>query len=93
MLTQLNPPIPVYIPDRKETGLAYGWCDYGPDHDLIWIVAMSVSMEWWAFRNDKVRAVKNITFGRVPKKHHESELEAFGHALDAAMPRDDEEIP
>jgi hypothetical protein len=61
MILQLNPPIPVSTPKGK--GMAQVLVDYGPDYDLIWIVFQDDG-ECWSWRNQDIRAEKNITFGR-----------------------------
>jgi hypothetical protein len=64
MIIQLNPTIPVYIPDLG-TGQAIGWIDYSTEHHLMWIVALDSTGEIWTLDNTKVRAQKNITMGRI----------------------------
>ena len=58
---RLDPPIEV------ETPLGRGWAvfirDYGYDHDDLWTVLISSTMQFWTFRNKYVRGVKNYTFG------------------------------
>lgn len=63
MLLQLNPPIPVMTP--KGAGIAHVLIDYGPEHDLLWVVFLTESMECWTYSNKDIRAEKNITFGRI----------------------------
>lgn len=63
MIHQLNPSIPLITP--KGEGLAWAMIDYGEEHDLIWIVAINETGEIWSFNNREVRAVKNITMGRL----------------------------
>lgn len=63
MLLQLNPPMPVTTPKGK--GMAQVLVDYGPDYDLIWVVFQDDG-ECWSWRNQDIRAEKNITFGRDP---------------------------
>ncbi len=62
MLIQLNPPLPVSTP--KGDGLAHVIIDYGIEHDLCWIIFLDESAEIWTFKNQDIRAMKNITFGR-----------------------------
>jgi hypothetical protein len=61
MILQLNPPIPIETP--RGPGLAVGWIDYGPDHDLLWICLLS-NRECWTYGNRDIRAVTNETLGR-----------------------------
>jgi hypothetical protein len=60
-MLQLNPPLPVVTP--KGLGIAHVLIDYGPEHDLIWVVFQE-NGECWSWRNQEVRADENITFGR-----------------------------
>ncbi len=62
-MLQLNPPIPVICP--KGQGLAYLVIDYGVDYDLMWVIAIDETGEFWTYPNPKVKAIKNITLGRV----------------------------
>ena len=64
MLLQLDPPLPVFIPDRQQTGLAHILIDYGPEHHLCWVIALDQGGEIWTVRNQDVRLQKNFTMGR-----------------------------
>lgn len=66
-MIQLNPSIPVYIPDMKMAGYAIGWIDYSQEHNLMWIVALNNS-EIWILENHKVRMQNNITLNRILSK-------------------------
>jgi len=61
MIIQLNPPLPMITPRGKS--LAQFMIDYGPEHDLIW-VCFQDNEEVWCWRNQDVRAEKNLTFNR-----------------------------
>ena len=63
MLLQLDPPLPLETP--KGAGLAHILVDYGPEHDLYWTVFLDTNGECWTFSNREVRALKNISLGRV----------------------------
>ncbi len=63
MFTQLNPPIPLTVLD-KGGGYAVGVIDYGQEHNLIWVTALSDSGEIWCAPNPKVRFQSNWTMGR-----------------------------
>jgi len=58
---QLNPPIPLVTPNGK--ALAQFLIDYGPEFDLLW-VCFEENGECWTWRNQDIRAERNITFGR-----------------------------
>ena len=63
MMLQLNPAIPVVTPKGK--GIAHVLIDYGVEADLIWIVFQDDG-ECWSWRNQDIRAERNITFNRNP---------------------------
>lgn len=63
MILQLNPQIPVVTPKGK--ALAQMMIDYGPEHDLIWVVFQE-NGECWCWLNQDIKAEKNITFNRNP---------------------------
>lgn len=64
MMMQLNPVIPVVTPKGK--AVANMVIDYGAEHDLIW-VCFQQDGEIWCWKNQDVRAERNITFGRNPQ--------------------------
>ena len=64
MILQLNPPLPVYVTDTGK-GLAHMVIDYGPEHDLIWVVFLDEDGECWCVPNWKIRGQWNSTMGRV----------------------------
>lgn len=61
MMLQLNPSLPVVTPKGK--GMAHFLIDYGIEADLIWVVFQDDG-ECWSWRNQDIRAERNITFGR-----------------------------
>ena len=61
--TQLNPPIPLTV-EGKGKGFAIGMIDYGQEHNLIWVTAISETGEIWCAPNPKVRVQANWTMGR-----------------------------
>ncbi len=65
MITQLNPPIPVFISGRG-TGLAHLVIDYGPEFHLLWTVILDKGGEIWTLPNPLVRGQFNVTMGRTP---------------------------
>lgn len=62
MIKQLNPPIPVNTP--KGPALAHFLIDYGIEHDFHWVCFQDTNGECWTWRNQELRAQKNITHGR-----------------------------
>ncbi|MES2035662.1 MAG: hypothetical protein V4466_15955 [Pseudomonadota bacterium] len=64
--TQLQTPLPMTV-EGKGGGLAVAVIDYGPEHNLIWVVALDDSGEIWCAPNPKVRMQSNWTMGRSLK--------------------------
>lgn len=65
MITELRSPIPMLTP--KGPGMCLLVIDYGPEHDLIWVVALRDpphAGEIWAYPNALVRVTENVTLGR-----------------------------
>ena len=62
MILQLNPPIPVHVEGHGEC-LAYFLRDFGVDSDDYWTVVKG--SEFWTVSNKLVRAVANVTMGRL----------------------------
>ena len=61
--TQLDPTLPMTV-DGKGDGYALAVIDYGPEHHLIWVVAISETGEIWSAPNPQVRMQSNWTMGR-----------------------------
>jgi hypothetical protein len=61
--TQLNPTLPMTV-EGKGSGYALAVIDYGPEHHLIWVVAIDATGEIWAAANPTVRMQSNWTMGR-----------------------------
>ena len=66
MFTQLNPPIPLHVLDKGD-GVAIGMIDYGPEHNLLWVVGMDEGGEIWCVPNPQVRLQTNWSMGRTKK--------------------------
>ena len=64
-LTQLAPPLPLHVVDRGK-GQAMAVIDYGPEFDLLWVVAMDDGGEIWCVPNPQVRMQANWSLGRRP---------------------------
>jgi len=62
-LTQLNPTLPMTVEGRGN-GYALAVIDYGPEHHLIWVVALDETGEIWSAPNPQVRMQSNWTMGR-----------------------------
>ncbi len=63
MLTQLNPTIPLHVLGKGD-GFAIAVIDYGQEHNLIWVTAITSTGEIWCAPNPKVRLDSNWTMGR-----------------------------
>jgi len=62
-ILQLDPQIPMSCP--KGEGYALAMIDYSQDHDILWVIAINETGEIWTFPNHKIRALKNISMGRI----------------------------
>ncbi len=62
-IKQLNPTLPLDTP--KGSGQALFVIDYGPEHHLLFTVAIDETREIWTFDNTKVKVQKNLTMGRA----------------------------
>ena len=62
-LTQLDPPLPLIV-EGKGPGFAVAVIDYGQEHNLIWITAITETGEIWCAPNPSVRMQGNWTMGR-----------------------------
>lgn len=71
MMLQLNPQIPVYVPD-KGTGTAFALIDYSQEHYVHFMVALDDTGEIWILDNTKVRFQKNISLGRMIERKESS---------------------
>lgn len=58
---QLSPPLWLRTP--KGVGLAHFLIDYGPEHDLLWVVADDATGEVWTVPNPDVRFIPNYSLG------------------------------
>ncbi len=61
----------MYVPNGTptnsypQTGQAQVLIDYGPEHHLMWVVAMDQGGEIWTLPNTEVRFQANHTMGRT----------------------------
>ena len=51
----------------KGNGEAIGVIDYGPEHNLYFVVFLDEGGECWVFENPQVRGCVNPSLGRVKK--------------------------
>ncbi len=63
MILQLNPPLPMIC--EKGKGLAHFLIDYGPEHNISWVLFLE-NGECWTLQNPAVRSCSNETFNRKP---------------------------
>lgn len=61
--TQLDPSIPLHILGKGD-GFAIAVIDYGQEHNLIWVTAITETSEIWCVPNPQVRMTSNWTMGR-----------------------------
>lgn len=59
---QLSPSIPLRSP--RASGEAIACIDYGPEHDLLWVIIDDRTGQLWTVKNADVRAYKNVSIGR-----------------------------
>ena len=65
--SQLEPTLPVFV-EGKGDGFAFAVIDYGQEHNLIWVTAITETGEIWCTPNPKVRVTANWTMGRRTTK-------------------------
>lgn len=63
MFTQLDPPIPLHVLGRGD-GYAIAVIDYGQEHNLLWVTAITGTGEIWCAPNPEVRMQANWSLGR-----------------------------
>ncbi len=68
-------------------GQAVGWIDYGPEHDLLWIVFMDASRECWQVPTPEIRAQVNWSMGRRGEAPDGAPRHSFGEATSEATQR------
>ncbi len=64
--SQLDPTLPMTV-EGKGAGYALAVIDYGPEHHLIWVVAIDATGEIWSAPNPTVRMQSNWTMGRLSR--------------------------
>lgn len=64
MIMQLDPMLPVYIPEFEKEGYAFAIESNGPENYLIFHIIVDGSGEIWSMDNTKVRGCINYTQGR-----------------------------
>ena len=60
---QLAPPLPLHVLGKGD-GFAFAVIDYGQEHNLIWVTAITETGEIWCAPNAQVRMTANWTMGR-----------------------------
>ena len=65
-MLQLNPPLPINTPIGS--GICHILIDYGPEHDLLWVVTDNKTGEIWSWSNSKVRMLTNISMNAIRKE-------------------------
>lgn len=59
MILQLNPPL--WMRTERGVGLAHFVIDYGPEHDLLWVMFYDKTGECWCEPNRAVRMIPNYS--------------------------------
>lgn len=75
MFTQLDPTIPVHVLEKGD-GFALAVIDYGQEHNLIWVTAITETGEIWCAPNPMVRMDTNWTMGRAGFERHKEQSDA-----------------
>lgn len=91
MILQLSPHIPLKTP--KGEAIAHFLIDYGCEEDLYWVCFINETGECWTFSNRDIRALKNITHGRLNdnrKKTVESLRKYYGTCAPTAIISDED---
>jgi hypothetical protein len=65
MITQIDPPL--HMQTTKGPGWAHFILDYGPEHHVIWGVAMDADGAWWWVPNPEAKLSPNWTMERRPQ--------------------------
>lgn len=63
MILQLDPALPIETPKGK--ALAHFLIDYGIESPVYFVCFIDDTGECWTFKNEDIRAQKNITYGRT----------------------------
>ncbi len=63
---QLDPTVPVHVLEKGD-GYAFAVIDYGQEHNLIWVTAITATGEIWCAPNPRVRVASNWTMGRIKR--------------------------
>jgi len=61
--TQLDPTLPIHVLGKGD-GFAFAVIDYGQEHNLVWVTAISGTGEIWCAPNPQVRMQANWTMSR-----------------------------
>ena len=90
-ILQLQPPIPVVTP--MGDAIAHLVIDYSIEHSIHWVVFMEDTGQCWTLPNEKIRAQRNITLGRMnPEKPEQISLKDLLKEEDAFFSETDEDI-
>jgi hypothetical protein len=72
---QLDPMLPVHVVERGD-GFAIAVIDYGQEHNLIWVTAITATGEIWCAPNPTVRLQNNWTMGRLKTKEADTKMQS-----------------
>ena len=66
-MLQLDPMLPIHILGKGD-GYAIAMIDYGEEHNILWVTAITATGEIWCAPNPQVRMAGNWSMGRPSPK-------------------------
>jgi len=64
---QLDPMLPLHVIGKGD-GFAIAMIDYGQEHNILWVTAITATGEIWCAPNPQVRMTSNWSMGRSAPK-------------------------
>lgn len=61
---QLDPMLPLHVLGKGD-GFAIAMIDYGQEHNILWVTAITATGEIWCAPNPQVRMAGNWSMGRA----------------------------
>ncbi len=68
--------VPIYVRTPKGDGLAYAWIWEHQDRDMLWMVCIESTQQFWTFRNPEIRLCWNYTMGIGRRERFPSKMDA-----------------
>ncbi|MET0371282.1 MAG: hypothetical protein ABW039_07885 [Sphingobium sp.] len=66
-MMQLDPMLPLHVLGKGD-GFAIAMIDYGQEHNILWVTAITATGEIWCAPNPQVRMNGNWSMGRSSPK-------------------------